>query len=108
MIALAATAIEGHGVTAMRRPHGLQALSDLRDCCIPGDRIKAAVGAPTKWCGQPIAVVDIGGYCGRLIAQIALRPRIGFVAAHLDDDFALALPIDRQFDAAIDIAKIAG
>ena len=39
-----------------------------------------------------------------LIAEIALRFRVGTVAAHLGD----AVILDQDFDAAIDVAEIAG
>src|SRR6266850_5946284 len=103
MIALAATAIERKALAAVRGMDLAHPLGDLGDRRLPRDLFEGAVGPPPQRRGQPVLVMGIVGNPRRLVAQVALRLWIRFVAAHLDD----AAVLDRDLEAAIHVAEVA-
>ena len=104
MIALAAAAVERKALAAMAIDDVAQSCGDLGNRGVPVDRVKAAIGAPAQRRGQAIAVMGIEGNARGLVAEIAVGFRVVAVAAHFRD----AVIFDQHFEAAIDVAEIAG
>src|SRR5262249_8713762 len=80
------------------------AAGDLGDGRVPANGVEAAVGASAQGRRQPILVMGVEGDACGLVAEVTLRLGVGLVAAHLGD----AAVVDRDFDAAVHIAEVAG
>src|SRR5262249_7501740 len=104
VVALAAAAIERDALATVAVDGLAQARGAFRNRSVPVAGGKTAVGASAQRRGQAIPVMGIVWNPRGLVAEIALRFRIGTVAAHLGD----AALLDQDFDAAIDVAEIAG
>ena len=101
VVALTAAAVEQDLVAAVLGDDVLEALRDLGDRGVPVDRLERAVGAAAQRRREPVRAVLVVVDAQTLLARVALRRRVGLVAAHPRD----RRPVDADLEPAVHRAQ---
>src|SRR5207302_1337725 len=104
VIALPAAAVIEDCRSAVGVAHARESGGDFGDRRVPVDRFVAAVGTTTHRRGEPVAAVLVVVEAQRLLARVALRCRVGLVAADPLEP-ATVRSAQTDFDAAVALAE---